>query len=69
MNGQGTLTYKDGRKYIGEFQDNWYHGQGTLTYKDGRKYIENLDGGNITGKILTYADGQINNGIWNFGNY
>ena len=39
MNGQGTLTYPSGDKYIGEFKDGEYHGQGTFTFNDGAKYV------------------------------
>ena len=39
QNGQGTMTYSDGRKYVGGFKGLNYHGQGTLTYPDGRKYV------------------------------
>ena len=35
--GQGTYTYADGRKYVGEWKENKKHGQGTYTYADGRK--------------------------------
>ena len=38
-NGQGTLTYSDGRKYVGEFKNDKWIGQVTLTYSDGRKYV------------------------------
>ena len=26
-NGQGTITYPNGRKYVGEYKDGEYHGQ------------------------------------------
>jgi hypothetical protein len=38
LNGQGTYTYPDGRKYEGEFKDGEISGQGTYTWSDGRKY-------------------------------
>ena len=31
----GTLAYKDGSKYVGEFKRGKFSGQGTYTYKDG----------------------------------
>jgi hypothetical protein len=34
-NGQGTFTYVDGSKYVGEFIDGKQHGQGTYTGTDG----------------------------------
>jgi hypothetical protein len=36
INGQGTMTWLDGKKYVGEFKDGKYNGQGTLRYPDGR---------------------------------
>jgi hypothetical protein len=38
-NGQGTDTYPDGRKYVGEFKGGRRHGQETLTHLDGSKYV------------------------------
>ena len=35
MNGQGTYTYANGDKYVGEFKDEKFNGQGTATYADG----------------------------------
>jgi hypothetical protein len=39
VNGQGTYTWPDGTKYVGEWKDDKFHGQGTLTFADGEKYI------------------------------
>ncbi len=38
MHGQGTLTFTDGRKYIGEFKEDLMDGKGTFEWPDGRKY-------------------------------
>ena len=38
MDGQGTLIYPDGRKYVGDFADDQKNGYGTLTWPDGRRY-------------------------------
>ena len=38
-NGQGTYTFADGDKYIGEYKDDKMNGQGTYTFADGDKYI------------------------------
>ena len=34
-NGNGTYTFANGDKYVGEFKDGKYHGQGTYTKSDG----------------------------------
>ena len=45
MNGQGTITWSDGKNYVGEFKDGKYHGQGTYTWSDGRKYVGEFKNG------------------------
>ena len=36
---QGTDTYPNGDRYVGEFRNNKRNGQGTFTYADGDKYV------------------------------
>ena len=36
---QGTHTFADGTKYVGEYRDGTRHGQGTYTFADGRVWI------------------------------
>ena len=38
-NGQGTITWSDGKKYVGEWKNGKRNGQGTQTWLDGRKYV------------------------------
>ena len=38
MNGMGVITYKDGRRYAGEWKDNQMSGKGVYSWRDGRKY-------------------------------
>ena len=38
-NGQGTVTWSDGKNYIGEFKDGKFNGHGKLTWSDGKKYV------------------------------
>jgi len=37
--GLGSLTYPDGRKYVGEWKDGKRNGQGTQTLPNGMKYV------------------------------
>jgi len=37
-NGQGTITYPNGRKYVGPFKDGILNGQGTLTCSNGKMF-------------------------------
>ena len=37
--GQGTLTWSDGGKYVGEFKEDKKHGHGILTWPNGDKYV------------------------------
>lgn len=38
VNGQGTITFPDGRKYTGAFSNDQINGLGTLTMPDGTQY-------------------------------
>ena len=38
-NGQGTYTYANGNKYVGEYKDGFCNGQGTATFANGDKYV------------------------------
>ena len=58
-NGQGTFTYPDGTKYVGEFKWGIKHGRGTITYSDGRKYEGEFKDGKRNGHgTLTFSNGQ-----------
>ena len=46
-NGQGTLTFPNGDKYVGKFKDGEYHGQGTYTLHDGEKYVREFKNGKV----------------------
>ena len=54
--GQGTITYADGSKYVGEWKDSYEHGLGTYTNADGSKYVGEYKNGNGNGQG-TWAGG------------
>jgi hypothetical protein len=39
VNGQGTQTFPNGDKYVGEWKDNKRHGKGTYTWSSGHTYV------------------------------
>jgi hypothetical protein len=39
MDGEGILTWKDGKKYKGNFVNDKREGHGEFVWADGRKYI------------------------------
>ena len=45
MNGEGTFTWPDGRKYEGEYLNDKKHGLGKFTHADGSKYNGNWKDG------------------------
>ena len=60
--GQGTLTWPNGRKYVGELKYGIIHGQGTVTLPDGMKYVGDFrDGIQHSHGSLTPPDSCNNN--------
>jgi hypothetical protein len=58
-NGQGTLTWTNGSKYVGQFKDSKQHGQGTYTFPDGYKYVGEWKDGKQHGQgTYTTASGN-----------
>jgi hypothetical protein len=65
LNGQRTLTWPDGTKYIGELKDNLMNGQGSITFPDGTKYVGKFRNDERHGQgSYVYADGRVDRGIW-----
>jgi len=50
INGQGTMLYRNGNKYVGQFKGGVPHGQGTVTYPDGRKEVGRWQNGKLIGR-------------------
>ncbi len=50
MNGQGTLTFKNGDVYKGYFKNGTFNGKGTFTAKAGWKYEGNFVNGQADGQ-------------------
>jgi hypothetical protein len=58
-NCQGTITFADGGKYVGEFRGGVSDGQGILTYPDGYKYVGEYRNGRQNGQgTLTFPSGE-----------
>jgi hypothetical protein len=62
-NGQGTMIFSSGNKYVGEFKDGWYDGQGTFTWASGEwegdKYVGEYKDGFWHGQgTYTWAKGD-----------
>ena len=69
-NGQGTVTWSDGKNYIGEFKDGKFNGHGKLTWSDGKKYVGEYKDGKQHGQgTKTYSDGEKYVGEWKEGRF
>ena len=55
--GQGTYTWSNGNKYVGEWKGDNMHGQGTYTWPNGDKYVGVWKDGRETGGWYYWADG------------
>ena len=77
--GQGTLTWSDGSKFVGEFKNGKRNGQGTETFGKGKwkgdKYVGEYKDDNKNGQgtftfsngwkfVVEYKDGEVLNGTF-----
>ena len=61
----GTFTYRDGKKYVGEWRDNKRNGQGTITFANGTQYVGEFRDGKMHGQgTYTVTDGKKYVGEW-----
>ena len=69
-NGQGTYSYGDGSKYVGEWKDDKRNGKGTVTYGEPQSiYTEFWSGEWKNDKrhgegTFKTADGKVGKGLW-----
>ena len=69
-NGQGTYTWANGNKYVGEWKDGLMHGQGTYTWTGGNKYVGEYKNDLHHGQgTFTWADGTVIEGLWKNGDF
>lgn len=67
-NGSGTLEYRSGSKYVGQFLNGKRHGIGSLYYADGSKYQGEWLQDQPHGEGLeTLPDGSRREGVWRNG--
>ena len=68
--GQGTYTWANGEKYVGEWKDGKRNGQGTYTYASGNKYVGQWMNSMKHGQgTYTYPDGRIEKGLFENGEF
>ena len=69
QHGQGTFTWADGTKYVGEWKDDYINmDKGLSRGQSGDKYVGGWKDGNQHGQgTFTKPDGTVEKGIWNKG--
>lgn len=67
-NGPGKYTYRDGSKYVGDFQAGAPHGNGTVYYANGDRYEGGWADHAPNGKgVMYFRDGREVGAIWESG--
>ena len=69
MNGYGEYTQPDGRRYEGQFVDDFKQGEGTMYWPDGQVYKGNwlMNKQHGRGKLTMADEGRILYGEWHNG--
>ena len=55
----GTITYADGRSYVGELVAAVPDGEGSMEFRDGSKLVGGFSGGQPDGRLLLSTDEQV----------
>jgi len=66
MDGYGVYTWRDGRKYEGQYSKDRKHGFGTYLWADGRRYEGQWENGRQHGEGLYWLslDANPRKGLW-----
>ena len=68
VNGQGTMEWSNGDKYVGEWKDGKIHGKGTMKWSNGDKYVGEWKKGEMHGEgTMEWSDGYKYTGEWKKG--
>merc|ERR1712113_852634 len=68
MSGTGTFTWKDGRRYVGNYINDKKDGHGVFTWPDGREYDGEWKDGKQHGTgVFKTAKGDLRCGEWKDG--
>ncbi len=63
--GQGTLSFKNGDQYVGQWHADKKHGQGTYIYADGEKFVGQWENDNMHGEgTYFFNSGNKFSGQW-----
>lgn len=66
--GAGSLTWLDGRRYVGQFSRDMFDGEATMTWPDGREYIGQYEQMKKHGHgTFSWPDGRQYHGQWKRG--
>lgn len=64
-NGKGILTFTNGNKYLGDWQDSHRQGQGKLFFREGHTYVGGFVKSKMRGKgVMSYVNGDSYDGNW-----
>jgi hypothetical protein len=68
--GKVTLTWPNGQKFVGEFENDKPNGQGTYSFPGGAMYVGEIKDGLHSGQgTYTSAEGWTQSGVWKSGKF